>query len=361
MLYPKMPTVRIVGSDIAHAVPLTLIAGAGHWWIGSVDLAAAGVPADRVDSRHRDRQPFRLARARARPASAARRDACPCRRQARLLSARRRSVPGGHDEQTRIGEQHLAVRAAPDRRRAVPRGSGSRKSQRSSSESRSRNGCSARAREPVGDPFRRRRRRGRKSSSTFRSARRPAAAIRNSPRTRRSAAGSWRPAPVATTTAPPPRPSASAHATIRARSTASAPRTRRRAQASRRDAGRASWWSGRKCSAALAKMRSAAPSAPSPRCPASRTARSVRASVRWSSIASDVSRPVIVASGKRARQEFGAVAGSATQIVDDARRGERHARQEIARREHPLVLELHVEAWVPVARGLRWRSAGLVL
>ena len=37
MLYPKMSTVRIVGSDIAHAVPLTLIAGAGHWWIGSVD------------------------------------------------------------------------------------------------------------------------------------------------------------------------------------------------------------------------------------------------------------------------------------------------------------------------------------
>jgi hypothetical protein len=36
-LYPKMPTVRIVGSDIAHAVPLTLVAGAGHWWIGSVD------------------------------------------------------------------------------------------------------------------------------------------------------------------------------------------------------------------------------------------------------------------------------------------------------------------------------------
>ena len=38
-LYPKMPTVRIVGSDIAHAVPLTLLAGAGHWWIGSVDWA----------------------------------------------------------------------------------------------------------------------------------------------------------------------------------------------------------------------------------------------------------------------------------------------------------------------------------
>jgi len=39
MLYPKMPTVRIVGSDIAHAVPLTLIAGAGHWWVGSVDFS----------------------------------------------------------------------------------------------------------------------------------------------------------------------------------------------------------------------------------------------------------------------------------------------------------------------------------
>ena len=39
MLYPKMPIVRIVGSDIAHAVPLTLVAGAGHWWIGSVDWA----------------------------------------------------------------------------------------------------------------------------------------------------------------------------------------------------------------------------------------------------------------------------------------------------------------------------------
>ena len=37
MLYPKMQTVRIVGTDIAHAVPLTLLAGAGHWWLGSVD------------------------------------------------------------------------------------------------------------------------------------------------------------------------------------------------------------------------------------------------------------------------------------------------------------------------------------
>jgi len=26
-----------VGSDVAHAVPLTLIAGMGHWMLGSVD------------------------------------------------------------------------------------------------------------------------------------------------------------------------------------------------------------------------------------------------------------------------------------------------------------------------------------
>lgn len=39
LLYPKLPTARIVGSDIAHAVPLTLIAGIGHWLLGSVDGA----------------------------------------------------------------------------------------------------------------------------------------------------------------------------------------------------------------------------------------------------------------------------------------------------------------------------------
>ena len=37
MLYPRLPVARIVGSDIAHAVPLTLIAGLGHWYIGDVN------------------------------------------------------------------------------------------------------------------------------------------------------------------------------------------------------------------------------------------------------------------------------------------------------------------------------------
>lgn len=42
LLYPTMPTARIVGSNIAHAVPLTLLAGAGHWIIGSIDFSILG-------------------------------------------------------------------------------------------------------------------------------------------------------------------------------------------------------------------------------------------------------------------------------------------------------------------------------
>jgi uncharacterized membrane protein YfcA len=42
MLYPRVPMALIVGSDIAHAVPLTLVAGVGHWWLGSVDWPLLG-------------------------------------------------------------------------------------------------------------------------------------------------------------------------------------------------------------------------------------------------------------------------------------------------------------------------------
>ena len=38
-LYPNLATRRLVGSDIAHAVPLTFVAGLGHWWLGTVDVA----------------------------------------------------------------------------------------------------------------------------------------------------------------------------------------------------------------------------------------------------------------------------------------------------------------------------------
>lgn len=42
LLYPQLPTARIVGSDIAHAVPLTLAAGLGHWLLGSIDWTLLG-------------------------------------------------------------------------------------------------------------------------------------------------------------------------------------------------------------------------------------------------------------------------------------------------------------------------------
>jgi len=41
-LYPTLPAVRIVGSDLAHAVPLTLIAGLGHWLLGNIDWSLLG-------------------------------------------------------------------------------------------------------------------------------------------------------------------------------------------------------------------------------------------------------------------------------------------------------------------------------
>jgi len=68
MLYPKLQTVRIVGSDIAHAVPLTLIAGAGHWLLGSVDwsllvsLLIGSVPGIGLGSQLASRVPDRVLR-----------------------------------------------------------------------------------------------------------------------------------------------------------------------------------------------------------------------------------------------------------------------------------------------------------
>lgn len=53
VLYPRMPALHVVGTDIAHAVPLTLIAGIGHltltnlnpssaWVVGNVDFQLLG-------------------------------------------------------------------------------------------------------------------------------------------------------------------------------------------------------------------------------------------------------------------------------------------------------------------------------
>ncbi len=41
-LYPYLPSVRVVGTDIAHAVPLTAVAGLGHLSLGHVDLTLLG-------------------------------------------------------------------------------------------------------------------------------------------------------------------------------------------------------------------------------------------------------------------------------------------------------------------------------
>jgi len=41
-LYPRLPAGRIVASDLAHAVPLTLVAGIGHWLYGSVSWTLLG-------------------------------------------------------------------------------------------------------------------------------------------------------------------------------------------------------------------------------------------------------------------------------------------------------------------------------
>ena len=41
-LYPRMATAKVVGTDIAHAVPLTAVAGIGHMALGTVDLVLLG-------------------------------------------------------------------------------------------------------------------------------------------------------------------------------------------------------------------------------------------------------------------------------------------------------------------------------
>lgn len=37
LMYPRLTPAEIAGTDIAYAVPLTAIAAAGHWWLGSID------------------------------------------------------------------------------------------------------------------------------------------------------------------------------------------------------------------------------------------------------------------------------------------------------------------------------------
>lgn len=68
LLYPALPLPRIVAADIAHAVPLTLVAGFGHASLGSVDwllllkLLAGSLPGIWLGSLLMRRTPDRVLR-----------------------------------------------------------------------------------------------------------------------------------------------------------------------------------------------------------------------------------------------------------------------------------------------------------
>jgi uncharacterized membrane protein YfcA len=68
LLYPELEPAEIAGSDIAHAVPLTAVAAAGHAWLGTVDfglllaLLAGGIPGIVLGSFGSRRVPVRTLR-----------------------------------------------------------------------------------------------------------------------------------------------------------------------------------------------------------------------------------------------------------------------------------------------------------
>jgi len=69
LLYPRLPAHRLVGTDIAHAVPLTLVAGIGHATLGHVDwallvwLLAGSLPGIWLGAQLTKSMPERLVRA----------------------------------------------------------------------------------------------------------------------------------------------------------------------------------------------------------------------------------------------------------------------------------------------------------
>jgi uncharacterized protein len=67
-LYPGLAATRIVGTDIAHAVPLTFVAGLGHASLGGVDvhllvnLLVGSLPGVYIGSQLSRRLPERILR-----------------------------------------------------------------------------------------------------------------------------------------------------------------------------------------------------------------------------------------------------------------------------------------------------------
>ena len=68
MLYPRLEIRDVVGSDIVHAVPLTLVGGLGYWMIGEIDwgmltaLLIGSIPGIIFGSHLAPRMPDRLIR-----------------------------------------------------------------------------------------------------------------------------------------------------------------------------------------------------------------------------------------------------------------------------------------------------------
>jgi uncharacterized membrane protein YfcA len=68
MLYPRLEIRDVVGSDIVHAVPLTLVGGLGYWMIGEIDwmmlisLLAGSIPGIIIGSHIAPRMPDRVIR-----------------------------------------------------------------------------------------------------------------------------------------------------------------------------------------------------------------------------------------------------------------------------------------------------------
>jgi uncharacterized membrane protein YfcA len=69
LLYPRVPAHRLVGVDIAHAVPLTLVAGLGHASLGHVEwnllgaLLIGSIPGIWLSAQLTKKMPDRLVRA----------------------------------------------------------------------------------------------------------------------------------------------------------------------------------------------------------------------------------------------------------------------------------------------------------
>ena len=68
LIYPRLESHRVVGTDIAHAVPLTFVAGIGHATLGHVDWALLGalligsIPGIWLGSQLTRRMPERIVR-----------------------------------------------------------------------------------------------------------------------------------------------------------------------------------------------------------------------------------------------------------------------------------------------------------